>query len=142
MAAKKRLVRVLPPWDLLRGKDVFVDSVSLSNDLVCASVAHWAPNCSTFSRARERPIPGVVNPPRPLRSSLEPRGIAEVVSELPPSKKRKLELDTDMAEMAANSCFNFLTEDKWFSLEHPGNSIARDLPSAQRCIDRCLLQYL
>lgn len=134
--AKKLVAKVLPPWDLLRGKDVFLDSVSLSRDLVESSVSHWAPNCSTFSRARERPIAGAVNPPKPLRSSFEPSGVADVLDTLPPSKKRKLELDTDMANMAAESCFEADVQGKRFSLEHPLNSIARDLPSWKRLENR------
>ena len=34
-----------------------------------------APPCGTASRARERPIPGVPNPPAPLRSSEFPDGV-------------------------------------------------------------------
>ena len=54
----KRKLRVFPPWDLLRGRDVFRDSFLLREELDSALVQHWAPNCGTFSRARERPIRG------------------------------------------------------------------------------------
>ena len=92
---------------------------------------HWAPNCSTFSRARERPIPGVLNPPIPLRSDSEPKGIRSVVDKLPPSKRRKITLDTEMADLAANDCMTAHRSGRKFSLEHPKNSIARKLESWQ-----------
>ena len=94
------------PWDLLRGLDVFTDSRLLNNELSDSFAAHWAPNCSSFSRAREKPIPGVANPPRPLRSDTYPRAIPSVLVKLPRAKRRKLEADTQMAEMAANDCLS------------------------------------
>lgn len=123
---------VADPWDLLRGKDVFRDRARLAADLVDSDLQHWAPNCCTFSRARERPIPGVANPPIPLRSSDFPRGIPDVVDNLHPSKRRKLDLDTDMADLAADECLKAYESGKFFSLEHPRNSIARNLESWTR----------
>ena len=101
----------------------------LEGAFVKSKVSHWAPNCSTFSRARERPIPGVKFPPKPLRSDSCPRGIPEEISKLPSPKRRKVEDDTKMAESAANHCIQAHREGKFFSLEHPKNSIARKLPS-------------
>lgn len=117
------------PWDLLRGLDVFTDSVLLSAELSDSFAAHWAPNCSSFSRAKEKPISGVANPARPLRSTDYPKGILSVLVELPKAKRRKLDADTQMAEMAANDCLDRIAKGKFFSLEHPKNSIARELPS-------------
>eukprot|EP00435_Cladocopium_sp_Y103_P060846 s231_g22.t1 len=37
--------------------------------------AHFAPSCGTASRAREKLVPGVANPPRPLRSESYPDGL-------------------------------------------------------------------
>ena len=119
--------KVSEPWDLCRGKDVFRDWRLLSGELNVVSMCHWAPNCSTFSRARERPIPGVSNPPRPLRSEEHPEGIEEEVSRLPRAKRQKLEDDTSMARMAAERSLQFHRSGKRFSLEHPGNSLARHL---------------
>ena len=93
------------PWDLLRGLDVFGDKSFLDSELSVSLVRHWAPNCSTFSRARERPIPGVRFSPKPLRNDTFPEGIPEVLAKLPASKKRKLDLDTRMANMAAEHLF-------------------------------------
>lgn len=44
---------VFDPWDLLRGRDVFKDVQSLDVEMDEASLSHMAPNCATFSRARE-----------------------------------------------------------------------------------------
>ena len=123
----KKKVHVAEPWDLLRGRDVFALHDMLSHELAVSDIGHWAPNCSTFSRARELPIPGVKSPPKPLRSSLYPRSLPEVVSKLPKVKKRKLDLDTRMADMAAEDCILRAKSNRFFSLEHPKNSIARDL---------------
>ena len=67
------------------------------------------------------------NAPVPLRSDLHPRGIPSVLEGLPPSKKRKVELDTDMAEMSAVECLKAHRSGRYFSLENPKNSIARQL---------------
>ena len=101
----------------------------LTSALDVSTLSHWAPNCSTFSRARERPIPGVSNPPRPLRSEKEPAGIQTELKLLPPSKRRKVEDDTRMANLSAEKCIEAHEKGKKFSLEHPGNSLARFLPS-------------
>ena len=127
---KRKAVR--EPWDLLRGLDVFRDRGLLVSELNRSVLRHWAPNCSTFSRARERPIPGVRNPPKPLRNDLYPEGIPEVMASLPASKRRKVELDTDMVKMAVNDCIQSHKTARYFSLEHPRNSIARRLGSWER----------
>ena len=94
-----------------------------------ACVSHWAPNCSSFSRARERPIKGVRFSPKPLRSESCPRGIPEVVKGLKSSKRMKLNDDTEMAELAAEECLLAHRNGRFFSLEHPFNSLAHHLPS-------------
>ena len=40
-----------------------------------ADATMWAPDCSTLTRARERPIPGHRSAPRPLRSQHSVRGL-------------------------------------------------------------------
>ena len=123
---------VFPPWDLLRGRDVFVNRSQLISELDASVLQHWAPNCGTFSRARERPIPGVANPPPPLRSDQFPEGIPEVLHSLPASKKRKLDLDTQMADLAASECLKTHRSGRYFTLENPKNSIARKLDTWKR----------
>lgn len=56
-----------------------------------------------------------------------PRGIPEVIVSLPAPKRRKLELDTEMADMAARECLKTHLSGRYFSLENPKNSIAREL---------------
>lgn len=114
---------------LLRGRDVFSEGRALRKSLDESLIRHWAPNCSTFSRARERPIAGAAFSPKPLRDDDNPRGIPSVVLELPPSKRRRLDLDTQMADMAAEDCIASHLAGRYFSLEHPKNSIARRLDS-------------
>ena len=122
-------VRVLPPWDLLRGRCVFRDRVSRLKEVSEADLSHFAPNCATFSRAREIPIKGVANPPRPLRSSEFPEGIPEEVSRLSKKALKRLNNDTEMADLSACLCEEIDEQGKAFTLEHPGNSIALFLKS-------------
>ena len=118
---------VYPPWDLLRGRDVFRDVELFDYETMNADLAHFAPNRATFSRAREIPIPGVKNPPKPLRSSEHPRGIPEEVSKLSKRARLRMDRDTEMAEDSARRCLARHKRKLPFSLEHPGRSIALDL---------------
>ena len=120
------------PWDILRGRDVFVESDVLENELDSADLAHWAPNCATFSRAREIPIPKVKNPPLPLRSDEFPEGIPSELSRMSKKARLRLEKDTCMAVDAAENCIKRHKSGKAFSLEHPGRSIALELPAWKR----------
>ena len=97
-----------------------------------ASFTHWAPNCATFSMARAKPIPGVKFPPRPVRSPEEPSGIRNRLKSMPKAKRRRTDMDTAMADMAALNCAKAHSEGKGFGLEHPLNSLARKLPSWKR----------
>ena len=119
--------KVAPPWDLLRGRYVFRARVVLFRELNSSSIHHWAPNCCTFSRAREKLIPGARFSPKPLRSDFYPSGIPDVVASLPKHKRRKLDLDTQIADLSAEQCLQAHRAGKSFSLEHPRNSIARRL---------------
>lgn len=120
---------MLEPWDLCRGRDVLKMHGELMTVKNRATTwRHGAPNCSTFSRARERPIEGVKHPPKPLRNESFPEGIPEVLFSLPPHKRRKVRDDTNMAIMAAEDFLQARADGKWFSLERPKNSLARHLP--------------
>ena len=71
-------------WEVI-ALDILIDSrMDLSDAafqqacepyLEAADATMWAPDCSTLSRARERPLPGHPNPPAPLRSAEHPEGI-------------------------------------------------------------------
>ena len=123
---------VLEPWDLLRGKCVFRDRFSFDETTSAADLVHFAPNCSTFSRAREIPIPGVAHPPRPVRSESHPEGIPEELQSMSEKSRRKLEDDTEMANMSARRCLERHQQGKAFTLEHPGRSLALHLQSWQK----------
>ena len=123
-----RSFRVFPPWDLLRGRDVFKHVSELDSELEASDLAHFAPNCATFSRAREIPIKGVRNPPKPLRSSSFPLGIPEEVERLSKKARTRLSNDSHMAQDSAVRALARHREGKLFSLEHPLRSIAMDLP--------------
>ena len=121
-------MNVFPPWDLLRGRDAFRDRECLDREDGLAGLAHFAPNCATFSRAREIPLPGVKNAPIPLRSDQFPRGIPSELARLSPKARKRLACDTEMAVMSAERCLRRHKAGRFFSLEHPGRSLALSLP--------------
>ena len=127
-----RLFKLFPPWDLLRGRDVFRDQSCLDREDAGSELAHFAPNCATFSKAREIPIRGVKQAPVPLRSELFPEGIPSELAGLSKKARRRLLLDTEMAVLSAERCLARHRRGKLFSLEHPGRSIALSLPAWKR----------
>ena len=128
----KRTVKIFPPWDLLRGRCVFKHRSDLKVEASQAALSHFAPNCATFSRAREIPIPGVKNPPRPLRDIANPEGIPEELGKLSSKSLKRLRDDTTMANLSADMSWDIAEDGRGFTLEHPGNSIARSLKSWRR----------
>ena len=118
---------VFAPWDILRGRDVFLDSNVLSLEVSISLLSHFAPNCATFSRAREIPIRNVANPPKPLRSEAHPEGIPEELSKLSKKALKRLNDDTLMANLSAEYCCAIHLQGRKFTLEHPGRSIALNL---------------
>ena len=121
------------PWDLLRDPskyDAIQNADRLNEQCLNSAIEAHAPNCGTFSRARERPIPGVFNSPKPLRSLAKPRGL-EYIFRMPAStpSRVRVERDTYMADMSALSSKRAHLEGRGFSLEHPGRSIAHELHS-------------
>lgn len=116
--------------------DVFVDDDRLNRELDEAWLRHRAPNCATFSKAREIPIAGVPNAPRPVRSGAHPLGIPEEVQRMSGKQRARLHCDSRMANMAAEDCIKADEEGKPFSLEHPAGSIALDLDSWKRLLRR------
>ena len=82
--------RVLEPWDILRGKCIFKHRTDLDRDLSLSTLRHFAPNCATFSRAREIPIPGVENAPRPIGDEDHPEGIPSEIGKMNAKSKKKL----------------------------------------------------
>lgn len=69
------------PWDWYQDAvrfDVFSNADRLDSECLNSAVESHGPNCGTFSRARERPIPGVARLPPPLRSINKPRGLDHI----------------------------------------------------------------
>ena len=79
--------------------------------------AHFAPNCATFSRAAEIPIPGVV------MSLQSPSGAPSTPRNVSNSQRGHASGWTG----SARRCIVRHKKGLPFSLEHPGRSIALDL---------------
>ena len=90
--------------DLLRGKDVFRDSVEFEASVCEARLSHFAPYCATFSRARELPIQGVKCPTRPLRNESFPEGIPWELAKLSRKSRSRVDVDTRLAVLSAEHC--------------------------------------
>lgn len=127
-----REIRIFPPWDILRGRGVFRDSDELKEEDQESTLGHYAPNCATFSRAREIPVKGVKNAPVPIRSLEHPTGIPREVEKMTRKQRKRLDNDTSMADLSAEACWDRAERGKGFSLEHPYGSIAWELPSWKR----------
>ena len=59
VASACKSFHVFPPWDILRGRDVFRDVEPFEYETLNADLAHFAPNCAT-----DIPIKGVEMPPK------------------------------------------------------------------------------
>ena len=118
-------------WDTQRDPalNVLARKATLQQQLRRSLIEHFAPNCATFSRARERPVPGARNAPRPLRSTLHPEGLPEVWSNGGRRTQLRVEQDTEMAVLAAEEALDAHRAGKAFTLEHTGRSIALSLPT-------------
>ena len=128
------VVMILRPCGLLRGRDVLLQVEQLKSELSDAFAERWAPNCATFNRAREIPIPGVARFPTPLRSEEFPEGIPNLKVTSPRNFSRVL-ADTKMADIAAVNCRAKILIGGIASLEHTGRSIALHLASWKQLID-------
>ena len=111
---------VAEPWDKLLGPqyDVFVHRQKLVVTVRSSKVQSWAPNCASFSRSREIPIPGALRRPLPLRSFEFPRGFPHLTGH----PKARVDRDTEMADLAAIECHRALDSRCFFLLESPGNA--------------------
>ena len=121
-----------PPWDILRELDVFKNGELLHEQTSESDLSHWAPNCATYSRAREIPIKGVAKAPQPVRSEDNPEGIPAEMAKMSRRQLTRLKLDTKMANLAGESAWESAEKMKGFTLEHPLNSIAWHLESWQK----------
>ena len=92
-----------------------------------SAAVHFGPNCGTFTRVRERPIPGVKHPPIPLRSLEKPEGLPFLKAPKWQKIRKRVDNDTYMAKMSGRKALQLHKSGRLFSLEHPGNSIANEL---------------
>lgn len=119
---------------MLRGKDVLKEKLDLLQQVRGSRLTHWAPNCATFSRAREIPIKGVRSPPAPLRSEAFPEGIPGRLEGMSKKAKSRLVRDTIMANMAAEEALRAHERGGLFTLENPARSLALELPSWKKLL--------
>ena len=137
---------VAEPWDKLRGRlvdgwseyDVTVpaNEARLRSQAALSLTQHWAPDCSTFSRALDKPIPGAKEGqgPMAMRSKEFPEGLpwqelkarfkwtAKVV-------KDKLKLHNMLAGLAAAECLKAARQGRYVIVENPAQSYLWDLPA-------------
>ena len=123
---------ILDPWDILIDPkfDVVKNKTKLIELSDHVEIQHWGPNCATYSRARERNIPGARVQPLPLRSSEFPEGLPKIFDphhpEFSVQKMERVKNDTFMAQLAAKCCLKAHRTGRAFTLEHPGRSRALD----------------
>ena len=133
------------PWDVLRGDvkegvnshDVLNsgNAERLALKAATSDIQHWAPQCRTFSRIREKHIPGVAwkKQPRPCRDSDHPEGLPEIMAvdgehgEL----RQKVLDDTAMATFAFEQCALAAASGRRFIIENPTNSWIWELDVAK-----------
>jgi len=139
---------VAEPWDKLRGRlvagksefDVTVpaNEARLRSQAALALTQHWAPDCSTFSRALDNKVPGAKEGqgPMALRSKQHPEGLpwqelkarfkgkATVVQE-------KIRLHNLLAGLAAAECLKAARQGRFVIVENPAQSYLWDLPAFQ-----------
>ena len=126
------------PWDYLidKTKNVIHNHATLVEEVRSSELQHWGPNCGTFTRARDILIPGVKNAPPPLRNNCFPEGLPAILNRAGPADgdrtRQRVIDDTFMADLAAEECLRTHRAGFGFSLEHPGRSIALELPSWKR----------
>ena len=139
-------VLVAEPWDRLRGRtvegksefDVTVpaNEERLRKQAALALVQHWAPDCSTFSRAMEKPIRGAPEGkgPLPMRSKQHPEGLPwPALKERFPKPgiaklvKEKLALHNFLAGMAAAEALKAAKQGRFIIIENPAQSYMWDL---------------
>ncbi len=114
--------RVGPAWDLTRGRAVDGESDFEVLAKVCAekgseqaeAVVFCVPDCSTFSRAREIKIPGVLC--RQLRSEELPAGFTKGLSE---RGYKRVRVASEIAEWTAKACRAAGEHGRGFIVENP-----------------------
>ena len=65
-------------FDISKGDDCKALQQYITDERLRIVHSHFAPSCGTASRARERPLRGERNPPKPLRSDDQPDGLDDL----------------------------------------------------------------
>ena len=121
-------MRIAPPWDIKLGLQY--DILNKKRKKVAkiqaglSAAVHIAPECSTFSRVRERKIPGVHC--RPLRSVEFPEGFTEGLSK---REYEQIEDANEIANWTASVCRRALADGRYFIVENPMRSYLWSLPN-------------
>ena len=126
-----RKLKVAQPWDIKidPSLNALDNSNKLTSEVLDCEFTHWAPNCATFTRAREKPISYNKHGPPPLRSDQHPAGLPCIIHGPDCMNKERVIKDTAMANLAAQTALRCHQAGLGFSIEHPGRSIALHLPS-------------
>ena len=116
------------PWDTKRGgprHDVRVPShlVRLADQVKNSFCTRWAPDCTTFSRERGRPIPEAKAWPMACRSE-------EYLLGLPIIRGRGA--GNEIARITFRLCSDAHKEGRGFAIENPRGSFMWDLPDARK----------
>eukprot|EP00973_Karenia_brevis_P092608 12413217-Karenia_brevis.AAC.1 len=141
LGAPSRYPPIADPWDI-KYQDYVAAGVADEYDVLLqrdrlvkttrsSAIQHWSPNCGTCTRARERPIPGAKSAPVPVRSTEYPKGLPFLSDHRWAKMKTRVDDDTAMILLAINECTVAHRDKRLFTLEHPGNSLARNFPEWQ-----------
>jgi len=120
------LLRTGTPIDILRGgadHDIFDGEVyeKVLRQAKMSLVTLIATECKTFSRARDKEIPGAKKQPPRLRSCQCPHGLPHVMAQAGPLRE-KIEKGNKLAFISALLVHAVSAEGKYFLLENPGQS--------------------
>ena len=123
-------------WDLERGgqaHNVMVAEVraKIKEQVGLSDVVWWAPECSTFSRARGRPVPGATSWPPALRSQRHPYGLPCLRRRRRETDRMKVENGNAMAKLTFVDAAEALKEGRGIAIENPENSFMWVLEEAK-----------
>ena len=90
----------------------------VEGELRNADASFWAPDCSTLTRARERPVKGHRNAPKPLRGEHAVRGLPD----LPAADWTRVQVANAFTDIMWRAAEGALGSGKGFTVENPARS--------------------